>query len=114
MSPSQPDDKLNALLGPHSEFEGKLSFEGRVRIDGTFRGEIFSDGVLMIGETARLQAEVSVGTVIVSGELRGNVTASELVELRAPSRMYGNIRTPSLVIERGVVFEGACKMKDED
>lgn len=112
MSPSTPDEKLNALLGPHSEFEGKLSFEGRVRIDGRFKGEIFSDGVLVLGETARLEAEIVVGTAIVSGEIRGDVTATELVELKAPSRVYGNLRTPSLVIERGVIFEGACKMGD--
>jgi len=110
MASGNERDSLDALLGKDSEFEGKLSFEGRVRIEGRFVGEIFSEGELIVGESASLEAEIEVGTAIVLGELRGNIRATQLIELRAPSRVFGDLTSPSLVIERGVVFEGNCKM----
>jgi cytoskeletal protein CcmA (bactofilin family) len=101
---------LNALLGRGSEFEGKLTFEGTVRIDGKFTGNIVTNDVLVIGEGAKVSAEISCGTVIVHGEVNGNLKAKNAVELHHPARMKGNIDTPSLMIEKGVVFEGQCKM----
>lgn len=101
---------LNALLGRGSEFEGKLTFEGTVRIDGKFTGTIVTNDVLVIGEGAKVSAEISCGTVIVHGEINGNLKAKTAVELHHPARMKGNIETPSLMVEKGVIFEGQCKM----
>ena len=105
---------LNALLGRGSEFEGKLTFEGTVRIDGKFNGTIVTNDVLVIGEGAKVAAEINCGTVIVHGEINGNVKAKNAVELHQPARMKGNIETPSLMIEKGVNFEGQCKMEGGD
>lgn len=105
---------LNALLGRGSEFEGKLTFEGTVRIDGKFNGTIVTNDVLVIGEGAKVSAEVACGTVIVHGEMIGNLNAKTAVELHHPGRMKGNIETPSLMIEKGVIFEGQCKMDGFD
>ncbi len=102
---------LNALLGRGSEFEGKLTFEGTVRIDGKFNGTIVTNDVLVVGEGAKISAEISCGTVIVHGEITGNVKAKNAVELHHPARVKGNIETPSLRIEKGVTFEGQCKME---
>jgi cytoskeletal protein CcmA (bactofilin family) len=102
---------LNALLGRGSEFEGKLTFEGTVRIDGKFNGTIVTNDVLVVGEGAKVSAEISAGTVIVHGEINGNVKAKNSVELHHPARMKGNIETTSLMIEKGVTFEGQCKME---
>ncbi len=102
---------LNALLGRGSEFEGKLTFEGTVRIDGKFTGTIVTNDVLVIGEGAKVNAEISCGTVIVHGEINGNVKAKSAVELHHPARMRGNVETPSLMVEKGVVFEGQSKME---
>ena len=102
--------KVNALLGKGSEFEGKLNFEGVVRIDGILRGEIVSKDKLVIGEGARVEAEINVGTAMVSGEVKGNITASAEIELLAPAKMQGNLKTPSLVIQKGVIFDGNCIM----
>jgi cytoskeletal protein CcmA (bactofilin family) len=101
---------LNALLGRGSEFEGKLTFEGTVRIDGKFTGTIVTNDVLVVGEGAKIQAEVNCGTIIIHGEVQGDVRAKSAVELHHPARMKGNIETPSLMIEKGVTFEGQCKM----
>ncbi|MGC3999756.1 MAG: polymer-forming cytoskeletal protein [Anaeromyxobacter sp.] len=101
---------LNALLGRGSEFEGKLTFEGTVRIDGKFTGTIVTNDVLVVGEGAKISAEITCGTIIVHGEITGNVRAKNAVELHHPAKMRGNLETPSLMIEKGVVFEGQCKM----
>ena len=103
---------LNALLGRGSEFEGKLTFEGTVRIDGKFNGTILTDDTLVVGEGAKVSAEVTCGTVIVHGEVTGNIRARAAVELHQPARVRGNIETPALTIERGVIFEGQAKMEN--
>ncbi len=102
--------ELNALLGKGSSFEGKLLFEGTVRIDGKFTGEIISTDTLIIGEGAEVKGEVQVGSLVVVGDYNGNAKAIKAVELKAPAKVRGTITTASIVIERGVFFDGACKM----
>ena len=104
-------NELVALLGEGAEFDGKLIFEGRVRIDGKFRGEIISDGTLVVGDRAEVEATVTVGMLVVLGGLvRGEVRAQHSVELHTPARVFGNITTPQLMIDRGVVFEGQSRV----
>lgn len=105
---------INALLGRGASFEGKLTFEGTVRVDGSFKGEIFTDDVLVVGEGAKVDAEIKVGTLVVNGEIKGNIIAKQAVELHHPAKVLGNITTPSIIIDRGVVFEGSCKMQNMD
>ena len=107
-----PDDTvIHALLGAGTRYEGKLFFEGRVRIDGEFEGEIHSDGLLIVGEQARIQGAIHVHTLIVhGGEVEGDIHATELVELHAPARVRGDIRTKALFMDKGVRFDGACVM----
>jgi cytoskeletal protein CcmA (bactofilin family) len=93
---------VHTLLGKGSEFEGKLSFEGQVRIDGKYAGQISTRDVLVIGEGARVNAEISAGTVIINGQ----------VELHPPARVKGSIETPALSMDKGVIFEGSCKMEN--
>lgn len=111
--PVASTDTMNAILGKGSEFEGKLTFEGTVRIDGRFKGQVFSKGKLIIGADAQMKAEVDAGEVVISGEVEGNLSASKRLELRNPGRLRGNISSPRLMIEEGVFFEGSCKMGGE-
>ena len=104
-------DEITALLGSGTRFDGKLTFEGSVRIDGEFHGEILSNDVLILGEGSEIHAEVRVGTLIVQGgEIHGDIHASEQVEIHYPGRVHGNIVSPSLFIDKGVIFEGECRM----
>jgi cytoskeletal protein CcmA (bactofilin family) len=96
-------------LGRGVRLEGKLTFSGTVRIDATFKGSITTDGVLVVGEDAKVDADISCGTVIVEGEVNGNVTAREAVELRRAATVRGEIESPSLAVERGAVFQGASR-----
>ena len=99
------------LLGAGAEFEGKLSFAGTVRIDARFKGSITTNDVLVVGEHARIDAEIVCGTIIVHGEINGNIKAKTAVELRHPARMRGNIESPSIAMEKGVVFQGDSRMQ---
>jgi len=101
---------VEAFLGRNTSFEGKLSFEGMVRLDGKFDGEIFSGDVIMIGETATVNAEINVNTLVVDGRVSGNVSATDKIEIHSTGMLYGNITTPVLVIENGGGFDGSCKM----
>jgi cytoskeletal protein CcmA (bactofilin family) len=83
-----------------------------VRVDGKLSGEIFSEDVLVVGEGAQVNAEIDVGVIIVEGNVTGNIRAKRAVELHAPARVRGNIETPSLYIDKGVIFEGNCRMAD--
>ncbi len=102
---------LTAFLDRGSRFEGKLHFDGHVRINGEFKGDIRAEGTLVVGEGAALEAQVSVDTLVVSGSITGDVVARARVELHAPARVVGNITTPVLVIEEGSIFEGQCHME---
>ena len=107
---SAQEGGYNAILDQGSEFEGKLTFEGTVRIDGFFKGEVFSDATLVIGESGKVEADIRVRSIVVSGEVVGNIEATEKVELCAPAVLKGNIKTPNITIEEGVIFEGSCNM----
>ena len=104
--------EISAFIGLGTEFEGKLTFEGVIRMDGRFSGEIQSGGTLIVGETAHLTAEIDVDTVVVSGEVHGNLRAKTRAQFHAPAKIYGNIIAPVVIIDEGVVFEGACHMTD--
>jgi cytoskeletal protein CcmA (bactofilin family) len=113
MEPAPPATEITALLGRGTHFEGKLHFEGRVRIDGSFKGEIKSDDMLIIGDGAEVHAEIVVATVIVNGgTIQGNITARAAIEIHAPARVVGNLHSPSLFIDRGVEFQGSCRMDE--
>jgi cytoskeletal protein CcmA (bactofilin family) len=105
-----PTGELNALLGKGSSFEGKLLFEGSVRIDGKFTGEIISTDMLIIGEGAEVKGEISVGSLVIVGDYSGNAKATKSIELKSPAKVRGGLTTASVIIERGVFFDGTCKM----
>ena len=98
------------LLGKGTTFEGKLIFEGTVRIDGNFSGEIATKGLLVIGDEAVVRAQVKADKIIVRGEMHGDIHASKAVEIRGTGKVCGDIRTPSLLVEEGVLFDGTCAM----
>lgn len=106
--------EIKAFLGPGSHFEGKLAFDEIVRLDGAFRGEITSKDTLIVGETADLQAQVCVGALIISGKLRGSIKAVTRVEMRAPAQIDGDVETPSLIVEEGVIWNGQLIMKQNE
>lgn len=105
--------EINALLGRGSSFEGKLTFEGTVRIEGSFSGEIHTNDTIVIGQGAEVKAQIFAGTVIVSGgTVIGNIHAKQMIELEKEAKVRGDIETPSLKIEKGVIFVGSSRMEN--
>lgn len=104
--------EITTILGKGSAFEGKLTFEGTVRIDGTFAGEIRTDGTLIVGPTADVRATITAATLVVEGRVQGELCATEAIEILAPAQVHGNLHAPSLQIEKGSIFEGNCHMAE--
>lgn len=103
-------NEIIAFLGKGTEFKGVITYHGTVRIDGRVEGEIITEGTLVVGESAVINAEISAGTVISGGRISGNVTAMEKVQLLPSAVLEGSINTPTLLIEEGVRFNGNCQM----
>lgn len=107
-------DEINAFLGAGTNYQGKLNFQGAVRIDGNFQGEVASDGTLVVGQEALVEGQVCVGQLVLSGKIRGEVEAKDKVVLHKTANMQGNIRTPVLVVEEGAILEGQLSMGSLD
>ena len=106
------DDKTSTLC-PHLTFEGNLRFSGKVTIDCEFRGSVVTDDTLIVGPSGRLEAEVTAGVVEVSGKVRGNIKARTRVKIFSRGEVHGNIETPTVSMEEGVLFEGNCTRPPE-
>ena len=104
-------EDLSAYVGRDVEFKGSISYSGTVRIDGSLEGEIRTDGTLLIGEDAVIQAKVSAGKIVCKGKITGDVVAKESVKLRAPAVINGSVKTPVLSMEDGVLFNGGLEMR---
>jgi cytoskeletal protein CcmA (bactofilin family) len=104
-------DQINAFLGKDTEFEGKLSFTGTVRIDGRFKGDILAKGTLIIGETAVIDSQIQVSHAVICGEVRGDISAEKKIEIHTPAKVFGNIQAPVVTIDEGVIFDGNCQMQ---
>lgn len=106
----QQNESIKAYMGVDSVFQGTLNFKGTVHIDGKFEGEVVTDDTLVVGETGQVTAKIIAGTVICKGRLRGTIQASRRIEVHSRSELVGNIKTPSLNVEVGGVFDGNCDM----
>ena len=104
------NEGLNAFLGEGCRYQGKLAYDGTVRIDGQFSGEILSEGTLIIGEGAEVKAEIRVATVVISGRVLGNIIAKDKLELKRTAVVNGTIFSPVLKVAEGGTFEGNCRM----
>lgn len=103
-------DEINAFLGAGTSYTGKLNFQGSVRVDGNFTGEVESKGTLVIGKDAHVEGDIKVGQMIVSGHIEGDIVAAEKVVLHKTANLVGSLKTPVLVIEEGAVLEGQITM----
>jgi len=105
-------DEINAFLGVGTTYEGKLSFQGSVRIDGNFHGEIESEGTLIVGKDAHVQGTFRVGQLVLSGRMQGEVIASARVVLNRQAYFKGSLGTPILVVEEGATLQGRINFEE--
>jgi cytoskeletal protein CcmA (bactofilin family) len=105
-------DEINAFLGTGTSYEGKLNFQGSVRIDGEFSGEVESEGTLVVGQDARITGRLKVGQLVLSGRLDGDVVATGKVILHKQAKFSGTLKTPVLIIEEGALLDGEISMAE--
>jgi cytoskeletal protein CcmA (bactofilin family) len=98
---------MNSTIGEGSIFEGKFYISGSLRIDGKFEGDIKTDEELVVGENGKVKTNIHAKNVVVAGTVIGNITADEEVKLLETARVLGDIETPVLTIQRGVVSQGS-------
>lgn len=99
---------INSIVGEGTEFRGDLKLNGLLRIDGDFTGSITTDGKILVGKNGRAECTIKAGTVVVGGIVRGNITSTEKVIVLSTGMVIGNISTPRLIVEEGVVLNGNC------
>ena len=114
MKKQKDDTQIKAYMGEDTVFSGSLSFEGTVRIDGKFEGQVITEDTLIVGETGHLKAEISAGTVVCIGRVEGTIVASKKVEIHSTSKVVGNVKSPAVYIELGGVLDGSCDMTGKE
>jgi cytoskeletal protein CcmA (bactofilin family) len=105
------DQTLQSFLDRGTSFEGKISFSGTVRIDGRFKGQAHAPGTLVIGEGAVVEADVTVGSVIIHGKVVGQITASDTIEIGPQGRVEGSLRARRLQIAEGAQITAKIEME---
>ena len=103
-------NRLTAFIDEGSEIEGRYTFSGTVMLNGRFKGEISTTDTLIVGDKGVMNGDIRAGQVLISGEVVGNVSAAERVELKRTARVFGDVEAPVVVVEEGVLFEGHCRM----
>jgi len=104
------EEEHYTFLGKGVDFKGKAQFDGTVRVDGHFEGEITTSDTLIIGEHAVIKGSITGGVIVSGGKVEGNISASQKVQLLKPAVLIGDVNSPSFSMEEGVVFQGLCNM----
>ena len=98
------------VLTSDVEIKGNLKFGGELTFEGKLDGEIISEGTLQLGDSAVINGNISVNSVVVRGKINGNIVAKEKIELKAKAELFGDIRASKLVMEEGVTFVGKTEV----
>ncbi len=107
------EEKMTTVIADDLHIKGTITFATSLMIKGTLEGEIISEGLLVVGPTAKINATIVTKSLVSHGEIKGDVTASEQVVLKQTAVQTGNITTPYIVVENGSAFNGSCVMKRE-
>lgn len=98
------------VLSSDVEIKGNIKFSGELAFDGKLEGEIQTDGVLTLGDSAVVNGNINAQSVIVRGKITGNIHAKEKIEIKAKTELFGDIRATKLTVEEGVTFVGKTEV----
>ena len=104
------DAFINSIIGEGTRFKGEFDLNGLLRIDGDFSGVIRTKGKVLVGQNGRAECTLHAGTVVIGGVLHGEIFSTEKVIILSTGLMLGNISTPRLIVEEGVIFNGSCRI----
>jgi cytoskeletal protein CcmA (bactofilin family) len=109
------DSFVNSIIGEGTTLRGEFNLNGLLRIDGVFYGKVKTNGKVLVGKNGVAECTIISGTVVIGGKVKGDILATERITLLSTGELIGNIKTPRLVIEEGVVFDGTCEIiEDKD
>ncbi len=104
-------NRLDTLIGSGTIIEGTITSKESVCIEGTVRGgKIITEGSVIVSEKGRVDADIFADMVMLGGEVNGNIVSRNKLEITTKGKLRGDIKTGSLVIAEGVIFEGKCQM----
>lgn len=103
----------NSTIGPNSFFTGRFYINGSLKIDGKFEGRALQADQLYIGTTGKVKTSVAANSVFVEGVIIGNIAAKSRVMLLPTAKIFGDIKTPELIIQNGVILEGRCVIAND-
>lgn len=109
MDMNNPSASRN-VLSSDVEIKGNIKFTGELTFEGKLDGEIQTEGVLNLGDTAVVNGNITAQTVVVRGKINGNIIAKEKIEIKSKAELFGDIRSSKLVIEEGVTFVGKTEV----
>jgi cytoskeletal protein CcmA (bactofilin family) len=104
------DAFINSIIGEGTRFKGEFDLNGLLRIDGDFTGTIRTKGKVLVGKNGRAECTLHAGTVVIGGVVRGEIFSTEKVIILSTGLMLGNITTPRLIVEEGVILNGSCRI----
>jgi cytoskeletal protein CcmA (bactofilin family) len=104
------DAFVNSIIGEGTRFKGEFDLNGLLRIDGDFSGVIRTPGKVLVGRNGRAECTMHAGTVVVGGVVKGEITSTEKVIVLSTGLVLGNVTTPRLIVEEGVILDGTCRI----
>jgi len=99
---------INSIVGEGTSFKGELRVSGLLRIDGDFSGIIETAGKVLVGKNGRAACTIKAETVVIGGVVQGNIQSTEKVVILSTGMLIGNVTTPRLIVEEGVILHGKC------
>lgn len=101
--------EIETIIGKNTMIKGSIIGKGAIRIDGQFEGDINTVGNIMVGDNAKITAEVKALNATIAGTIKGNIEVSEKLELLSTAKIYGDINAGTLIINGGTIFRGVCE-----
>ncbi len=106
--------RVNSVIGKGTEFEGTLRTKETVRIEGSVKGNIISEGTLIIGNGGYVDGRIEAKNILIGGEAHGELFATERIEANSSGRIFANLHTKNLIVDEQALFQGTCEMNREE
>lgn len=110
----QVNAKISSVIGADMEIEGNVRAREAIRIEGAVKGDVSSEGTLVVSSTGRVNGTVKGSNIMVAGTIEGDMYSDGRIEVAATGKIFGNIRTKSLIVDENAVFQGQCTMNMEE
>jgi cytoskeletal protein CcmA (bactofilin family) len=106
-------ENIDSLIGENIKIIGKIEGTGNLRVDGTIDGDIDYNGNIVVGETGKINGDISAGDISLAGTIHGNISSNSKAVILPTGKLIGNVQVPSFVIHENAIFEGNCKMVND-